>query len=108
MKRLLACAGIAAAAVLVAAPLASADPNTGGGLDNRHDWSGEFASQTNPQLSSLIVISPYGTSRPLVCSGGDGHYSKFPHDCTQMDDHNVPHAVERVVPLGSGGIYMYR
>ncbi|MBO0878856.1 MAG: hypothetical protein J2P17_00365 [Mycobacterium sp.] len=105
MKRVLACAGIATVALLAAAPLASADPND---LNAPQDWSGRFASQDHPIPSSRILISPYGTSRPLMCSGGDGHYSLFPHDCTQKDDNGVPHAVDRTTPIGDGGIYTYR
>ncbi|MFF3570066.1 hypothetical protein [Nocardia jiangxiensis] len=106
MKRVLACAGIAAAALLVAAPTASANPSDD--LANRHDWSGQFASRNNLILSSRILISPYGTTRPLMCSGGDGHYSLFPYDCTQNDDNGVPHTVERSFPLGTGGVWVYR
>ncbi|MQY21686.1 hypothetical protein NRB20_47990 [Nocardia sp. RB20] len=105
MKRVLACAGIAAAALLAAAPLASADSND---VFGPHDWSSRFASQNNVMLSSRILISPYGTTRPLMCSGGDGHYSLFPHDCTQNDDNGVPHPVDRAIPFGTGGIYIYR
>ncbi|MFG1791162.1 hypothetical protein [Nocardia sp. NPDC049149] len=108
MKRVFACVGAVAAALLVAAPIASADPDADARLANRHDWSREFASQNNLILSSRILISPYGTTRPLMCSGGDGHYSLFPYDCTQNDDNGVAHPVDRVVPLGGGGIWVYR
>ncbi|KAA8889021.1 hypothetical protein F3087_08500 [Nocardia colli] len=108
MKRVLACVGIGAAALLFAAPIASADPDADATLANRHDWSGEFMSQNNLRLSSRIVISPYGTSRPIMCSGGDGHYSLFPYDCTQNDDNGVPHQLDRVIALGGGGVWLYR
>lgn len=99
-------AGIAATALLLTAPPASANP-----ADDPfgpHDWSSRFASQTNPILSQYILISPYGTTRPLICLGGDGHYSLVPHDCTQIDDNGVPHPVDQVVPVFTGGIWMYR
>ncbi|AYF76266.1 hypothetical protein D7D52_23295 [Nocardia yunnanensis] len=106
MKRVLASAGIATVALLAAAPLASADSPDD--LFGPHDWSSRFAAQDNLILSSRILISPYGTSHPLICSGGDGHYSLFPHDCTQTDDNGVAHTVDRAIPFGDGGVYIYR
>ncbi|WP_405164174.1 hypothetical protein OG203_03365 [Nocardia sp. NBC_01499] len=108
MKRILACVGIGAAALLFAAPIASADADADAALANRHDWSGNFMSQNNLSLSSRIVISPYGTSRPIMCSGGDGHYSLFPYDCTQNDDNGVAHQLDRVIGIGGGGVWLYR
>ncbi|WP_024801955.1 hypothetical protein [Nocardia sp. BMG51109] len=111
-KTIFACA-VAAGALLMAAPAASADPAPEDpyGWNEYRDWTSGFVSAFDPgayfdpaKTSKRLVVSPYGTGRPIECRG-DGHYV-WPHDCRQYDDNGVPHNLNAVaVPVRQLFVY---